>query len=106
MPTATIPASEAVLSLTGHDEMAIHAVTGRSFSDHAKVSELMLLRVLAAVWNTRETDGPGIKMSATQLRPHWDNALNMTTKEAGEFFADEPDDVMPEAPETEAGKAV
>lgn len=104
MSVASIPASEAVHGLTGYDELAIHAVTGKSIPELARGSENIFLRVVAAVYLAHTAEGAPLVIQPRDLTPHYEATMGMSLKDMDSFFAKEPDDVMPEAPESDAGK--
>lgn len=90
-------ASEIIETLTGYDELAIEKATGRTVEELASTGrELHLTRALAAIQISREKD--------VKYADAYKEAMSATQRELAAMFEDEPEDAMPEAPDSEAGK--
>jgi hypothetical protein len=87
--------SEAMETLTGFDEIAVEKTFGIDFYAGNESHPLRPVRAMVFVLKRREG------MSDNDAK---DFALGLTAKDLNEFFEDEPDEVMPEEPVTEAGK--
>jgi len=90
--------SEMIGSLTGFDEIAIEKATGHTIEwmsghDH----EIQLMRAVAAVQLARAEAGPKYADAYRQ-------AMGMKQSEVLSYFAPEPEDAMPDDPDSEVGK--
>lgn len=91
-PTLDLPLSVAVEELTGFEVIAIE----RHYK--MKLEELGGIRTLVgAVWafEQRKSDKP----------VPWASIEALSMRQLGGYFEDEPDDVMPDDPDSELGKA-
>ncbi len=88
--------SEFADTLTGFDEIAIETHMGFSVYDAEKASQgIKSLRALVFVAKLRDgLNAPDAKKAA----------LEMTAGVLNEFFADEPEDVIEDEPDSDAGK--
>ena len=85
MTEPKITVKECAESLTGYEEQAIEKAFGKPLEELAEGSLSGLLRALAfAVFKRSGQDSAEAKRSA----------LELTRKQAEEFFADDPDEVM------------
>lgn len=82
-------------SLTGYDEIAIESNFGLNVYGGDEGKSMVLMRAMAFVHFLRE----GMKNSEAK-----NAAMSLTAKQVSEFFAEEPDEVMPDQPVTEPGK--
>jgi hypothetical protein len=91
--TATI--DEIVDSLTGHDELAIHAAFGKDITDLAQLHKTLFIRAAIAVHRSRE--------AGESMRAAHKFAMDMRMGDVTDYFsADE--DAIPAEPDTESGK--
>jgi hypothetical protein len=95
--SAQITANEMLESLTGFDEQAIAAHFGAEALELAEKKPTMLARALAFVHMTRE--GADAKSAKKQ-------AMELTIRQANDYFLDSEDEVMPEEPVTAEGEGV
>lgn len=86
---------EATESLTGFDEVAIEKLWGDDITTLLTTKVTRAMRAVVFVLKRRE----GLNDKEAHAA-----AMALTLGEVGEYFADEPDEVMPEDPETELGK--
>jgi hypothetical protein len=90
-------ASEVIETLTGYDELDIETVTGRTLEDLAASGRnLHLTRALAAILVSRSK---GLKYDEA-----YNEVMGTSQKDLAVVFEDEPHDVMPDAPDSAAGK--
>lgn len=90
--------SELLDSLTGFEELAIEKATGRMLEDLIRQDrDIQLLRVANAVQFTR--DDPKLKFSDAYKR-----AMELPQKSLRDAFESEPDDALPDEPDSEVGK--
>ena len=100
-------AREVINSLTGFEEDKVLAVTGMTIDSLATTHrrpdgstlsfDLKLTRSLAMILTLRNTPDmtPGVA---------WEKVQGMSQTELGTVFEDEPDDLMPDEPDSEVGK--
>jgi hypothetical protein len=93
--TDKLTLDEAVESLTGFDEIAIEKKFGHDITTLLTDHAIRAMRATAFVLKRREglNDADAYKAS-----------MDMTIGQTQDFFADEPDELMPEEPSTELGK--
>lgn len=90
-------ASEVISTLTGYDELDIEAASGRTVEELAASGrDLQLTRALAAVLVARSK---GIKYEDA-----YKEVMGTPQSAVSVIFEDEPEDLMPEAPDSPAGK--
>lgn len=87
---------EVLNSLTGFDEIALEQATGKQFDKLINDHKFLMMRAIVAV-DIQRTEG-------TKYRDAHQKAMEMPMSEVVEYFTEAPDEVMPEAPETEVGK--
>ncbi len=96
MSQTTMSADELLNSLTGHDEIAIHAASGSSIPVLAEGQQTIMLRCLIAVHISRETGDPFPLAYRT--------AMGMPMGELTGYFAAEAADFDPDQPDSDVGK--
>ncbi|MGW5402667.1 hypothetical protein [Streptomyces sp. NPDC003952] len=90
-------ASEVIETLTGYDELDIEAATGRTLEELASNGrDLQLTRALAAVLLARS--------NGAKYADAYKEVMAKPQRELGGLFEDEPDDVIPDEPDSAAGK--
>lgn len=93
--SANISASEMLESLTGYDEVAISQHFGAEALELAEKKPTMLARAMAFVHMTREgSDTKAAKKAAMEL----------SIREANDYFAESQDEPFPEEPVTAEGE--
>lgn len=96
MSTHTMTAEEFLESLNGFDEIAISQRFGKTVTALANEGDQMTLaRALVFVAKRRDGLNDGDSYQA---------CMTLTLREVNEYFAVEPDEAMPEEPETPEGK--
>lgn len=95
MSTTDMTATEMFESLTGYEEIAIAKAFGTRVLELAETDKMSLGRSLAFVHYKRS----GQKDSEAKQ-----SAMGMTIREVQDYFADEPDDLDPDDPDTDTGK--
>lgn len=95
MSADKISAEEMIDSLTGFDEIAIKKAFGAEWGQLVESSPVTFTRSLIFIQKRRE----GLLDAVAK-----DAALSLTLGEVNAVFAEDEPEVMPEDPETEAGK--
>lgn len=89
--------TEVIQSLTGWDEIAIEQACGKPIEHIAEQGrDILLTRVLGAVLISRETGG--------DYKAVYRDVMGKPLSELEALFEDEPDDLLPEEPDSDAGK--
>lgn len=90
--------TEVLQSLTGWDEIAIEQACGKPIEViAAQGRDLQFTRILAAVLISRREED-------TSLKDAYQRVMGQQIETVQHEFEDEPDDVFPDAPDSEAGK--
>lgn len=90
-------ASEVIDTLTGYDELDIEAATGRTLEELAASGrDLHLTRALAAVLMSRRDE--------SDYADAYKAVMGTPQGQLKDLFEPEPDDVLPDAPDSAAGK--
>jgi hypothetical protein len=92
----TLTVDEVIDSLTGHDEINIHACFSMTVTDMAQNHPTLLMRALVAVVDHRE--------SGDSYRKAYVRAMDMPMGAVSKYFSDAPEDVDQEQPDSESGK--
>lgn len=82
-------------SLTGFEEIAIAKTFGGEWQELIGGKPVMFLRALAYIHFKRESVAEGDAKK---------QAMNLTVKQANDFFAEDEEEPFPEEPSTESGK--
>lgn len=96
-PSTGITATDFVNSLNGFDEIAIKQTFGHPVDVLTKTDKFTFLRSLAFVWYRRQGQND---VDAKR------SALELTLGAVGGMWADEPDETMPDEPDSPVGKDV
>lgn len=94
-PMAELTADDMFESLTGHEEIAVKQMFGRTAVDLSQVDPLQFMRALIYVEQARR----GLKDKQA-----WNAAQSLTLGQAADYFADDEPEPMPEDPSTDQGK--
>lgn len=92
---------EAIESLTGYEEVAVHERFGAYPDDLIGINALRGMRALAFVLTARELKRADAKNPDAKA---YEQVMAMTLKQVSDFFPDVDDEVMPEEPVTDTGK--
>lgn len=97
MSTTELTFDEALDSVTGFEEMAVRVATKKPLNAWLEQDPVYATRLLIAALATR---GEG----AAAFRAEMDKVMALPLREVRTYFADEPEDVIPEEPDSDAGK--
>lgn len=98
MAKTTATVDEIIDSLTGHDELAIHAAFGKDITELAQVHRTLLLRAAVAIDLSRNQD------EKVPFHKAYKAAMDMRMSEVAEYFPDSEEDVIEDEPESDSGK--
>jgi hypothetical protein len=98
MAKTTATVDEIIDSLTGHDELAVHAAFGKDITELAQVHRTLFLRAAVMIHHGRE--------SGDNHRLSYKTAMDMRMSEVADYFTTgaEEGDVMEGEPESDSGK--
>ena len=103
---AKLTAQEVTESLTGWDEIAIEDAFGRTLEEMADEEghrQIMLMRALGAVVVARSKNLEAGSFPKA-FKDAYREVMGMRQSQVTGLFAEEPDDVMPDEPDSESGK--
>lgn len=95
MAQTTATVDEIIESLTGHDELAIHAAFGKDITELAQTHRTLFIRAAIAIDHSRST--------GQHLRVGHKFAMDLPMGQATKYFAEDTDAVA-EEPDSESGK--
>ncbi|MFB6726794.1 hypothetical protein ACFCV3_41885 [Kribbella sp. NPDC056345] len=96
MAQTTATVDEVIDSLTGHDELALHAAFGKDITELAQVHRTLFLRAAVTIHSSRET--------GDSIRAAYKRAMDMPMSAVADYFTAEDADVIADEPDSDSGK--